>query len=129
MIKNNKGFTLIEIIVVLVILGIMVAAYIPSALGQVERANEAIDIENMQLAVKCARYYIFNNKFKADTTYYWDVISGDFVEEKPEQAYGRGKETDGGAVYYLYDNHEETINKIISVRLNDAGDFEMEWTN
>ncbi len=37
--KNNKGFTLVEIIVVLVILAILAAATIPSMLGFVEQAR------------------------------------------------------------------------------------------
>lgn len=38
--KNNKGFTLVEIIVVLVILGILAAATIPSMMGFVEQAKQ-----------------------------------------------------------------------------------------
>lgn len=39
--KNKKGFTLIEIIVVLVIMGILLAIAIPSILGYVGKANDA----------------------------------------------------------------------------------------
>lgn len=39
--KNKKGFTLIEIIVVLVIMGILLAIAIPSILGYVNKANDA----------------------------------------------------------------------------------------
>ena len=125
--KNNKGFTLVEIIIVLVILGILASAFIPSALGHIERAKEAIDIENMQLAVKCAKYYILNKKFKENTTYYWDVETGDFVTEEPAIGYGKGTERDGGAIYYLYDNTERTIGGVISLELTDEGDFSMQW--
>ena len=36
---NKKGFTLVEIIVVLVILAILVAIAVPSVLGYVEQAK------------------------------------------------------------------------------------------
>lgn len=39
--KNKKGFTLIEIIVVLVIVGIMIAIAVPAVLGYVDKAKEA----------------------------------------------------------------------------------------
>lgn len=40
MIKNKKGFTLVEIIVVLVIMGILLAIAVPSILGYVSKAND-----------------------------------------------------------------------------------------
>lgn len=39
--KNKKGFTLIEIIVVLVIMGILLAIAVPAILGYVGQANDA----------------------------------------------------------------------------------------
>lgn len=39
--KNKKGFTLVEIIVVLLIIGIMLAITIPSILGYVGKAKDA----------------------------------------------------------------------------------------
>lgn len=38
--KNKKGFTLIEIIVVLVIMGILIAIAVPSVLGYVNKAKD-----------------------------------------------------------------------------------------
>lgn len=39
--KNKKGFTLVEIIVVLLIIGILLAITIPSIMGYVEQAKDA----------------------------------------------------------------------------------------
>jgi len=39
--ENNKGFTLVELIVVLVILAILAAALVPSLLGYIDRARES----------------------------------------------------------------------------------------
>ena len=38
--KNNKGFTLVELIVVLVILAIMAAVLVPALLGYIDRAKD-----------------------------------------------------------------------------------------
>lgn len=38
--RNKKGFTLVEIIVVLVIMGILLAIAVPSVLGYVNKAND-----------------------------------------------------------------------------------------
>ena len=40
---NSKGFTLIELIIVVVILGVLVGIAVPSYLGYVEQANENRD--------------------------------------------------------------------------------------
>lgn len=44
--KSRKGFTLIELIVVIAILGILAAILVPSILGYVDQANEAADKAN-----------------------------------------------------------------------------------
>ena len=40
--KNNKGFTLVEIIVVLVILAILAAIAVPAVLGYVNESKDAL---------------------------------------------------------------------------------------
>lgn len=59
--KNNKGFTLIELIVVLVIVGILAAIAVPQYLGFAEKARAAEAI-NMLGAMKTAEEaYAFSN--------------------------------------------------------------------
>lgn len=53
--RNKKGFTLIEIIVVLVIMGILIAIAVPSVLGYVNKAKEQrylSDAEHIILVLK-----------------------------------------------------------------------------
>lgn len=44
--ENNKGFTLVELIVVLVILAILAAILVPALLGYIDRAKSSQDILN-----------------------------------------------------------------------------------
>ena len=46
--KNNKGFTLMEMLIVVAIIAILVAIAIPSMTTQLEKAREAADIANIR---------------------------------------------------------------------------------
>ena len=58
--KNNKGFTLVEIIVVLVILAILAAIAVPAVLGYVDESKKTRYIEE-------ARYKALGNELNDDT--------------------------------------------------------------
>ena len=49
--KKNRGFTLVELIVVLVILAILAAILVPALLGWVDKANSQKDIEKAKAAM------------------------------------------------------------------------------
>ena len=55
--KNNKGFTLVEIIVVLVILAILAAATIPSMLGFVDQAKAKAATAEARMVYVAAQAY------------------------------------------------------------------------
>jgi len=48
--KNNKGFTLAELLIVVAIIAVLVAIAIPVFTTQLERAREATDLSNIRSA-------------------------------------------------------------------------------
>jgi len=53
--RNKKGFTLMEVIVVLIILAVLAAALIPTFLGFVNRANSSTAIAEARLGMTAAQ--------------------------------------------------------------------------
>lgn len=45
--KNNKGFTLVELIVVIAILGVLMAVLVPQYIQYVEKSREATDLNTL----------------------------------------------------------------------------------
>lgn len=48
--KNEKGFTLAELLIVVAIIGVLVAISIPIFTSQLEKSREAVDLANLRAA-------------------------------------------------------------------------------
>lgn len=84
--KNKKGFTLIEMLVVVAIIAILVAITVPAVSGALEKAREATDAANLHSAKAVATICAMNGKLSdattdivAGTTYYYDIDKGKVV--------------------------------------------------
>ena len=55
--KNNKGFTLVELIVVLVILAILAAILVPALLGYIDKARNSQYVEEAHSIYTAAQAY------------------------------------------------------------------------
>lgn len=63
-IKNNKGFTLAELLIVIAIIAALVAIMIPTFSGQVQKARQAADIANLRAAYADATSQYLNGTEK-----------------------------------------------------------------
>ena len=55
--KNNKGFTLVELVIVIAILAILVGLLAPQYTKYVEKSRKSADAENLEEMVKAVQVY------------------------------------------------------------------------
>ena len=83
--SNNKGFSLIELIVVIAILGVLVGVAAPQLIGYVDRTREATDISNLENVKRAAEIYIAEKDGVIDNASLTkDVADDKFGGELPE---------------------------------------------
>ena len=88
---NKKGFTLMEMMIVIAIIVILVAISIPAMSGSLEKAHRAADAANLR-AAKAA--YLTQSMLGSDDadalndskSYYYDIKEGKFVEGAKAEA-------------------------------------------
>lgn len=118
---NKKGFTLMEMLIVVAIIVILVAISIPVFTSQVGEAQKATNEANVRAAKAAAAVeYLTADTFTADTFYY-DAADGKLEDEnKGIAAYGKGTTAVAGV--------EETPDgKILEVAIAADGTVTLKW--
>ena len=96
--KNNKGFTLAELLIVVAIIAVLVAIAIPVFTTQLEKSREATDMANVRSAyANIVAQYLTN----ADTGYSMTVTA--------QQTQDNWQNTDNGHLMIQVDGKESTI--------------------
>ena len=117
--KDKKGFTLAELLIVVAIVGILVAVSIPIFSSQLEKSREATDIANLRAAkaeaiataieiesggTDAASYNGLTRKKEAGNNYYYEgyynINTGKFQDGYI--GVGKGTKLDGGTEYPSY---------------------------
>ncbi len=121
--KNNKGFTLMEMLIVVALIAILVVISIPVFTAQLEKAREATDLANMRgaKALAVASYLVGDDStFKAGTTYAYDAENGKFVAATAEVTpYGKG--TASGKY------SSAVADQVFYVQVSTSGDVTAAW--
>lgn len=84
MLKNDKGFTLIELMVVVVILGILAAAAVPKFVNKKQDAIDSrveADLQVLQNAVEM--YYFDNGSYPTDDNFD-ALVSDGYLKKLPK---------------------------------------------
>ena len=62
--KDNKGFTLVELVIAIAILAILVGILAPQYTKYVEKSKKSADVNNMEELVKAVEVYVIDNATK-----------------------------------------------------------------
>lgn len=92
MIKREKGFTLIELIVVIAILGVLAAMVVPRFVSTTADAKQtAADatVKTIQSAVE-----LYRAEDKGDSPSIADLVTAGYLDENPNDPNGDGDTTD-----------------------------------
>lgn len=87
--KNQKGFTLTEILIVLVIAGILLALILPNSLKAIQRSNDVSDESNVQSCKTAVMLcYSENNRNWGSCDTIDKLTTGGYLKDAPFKADG-----------------------------------------
>lgn len=123
--KNKKGFTLAELLVVVAIVAVLVAISIPIFTSQLEKARESTDVANMRAAkAEAVSNYLSDEK---TGTFYYDADNGKMLTAEPASGYGKGTTKQGGTKYSSYSDSTAYTDKVIKVEVDADGGVVETW--
>lgn len=66
--KDNKGFTLVELVIVVAILAILVGLLAPQYTKYVEKSRKSADVDNLEEMVKAVQVYVVDERTETSAT-------------------------------------------------------------
>ena len=114
--KRKAGFTFAELLIVVAIIAVLVAISIPIFTSQLEKAREAVDLENVRSAYSIMQYSKMSEqgpngeKLSKEKTYYFYLQPDGHFEE---YIYGGGQSSMDTA--YTLKSHHPKISEWVTV--------------
>lgn len=105
--KNNKGFTLAELLIVVAIIAVLVAVSVPMFNGQLSKAREATNKANIRAAQAAAVATYLSNSNTDSVIYKYDLSTGTVTEV--DSASGEPKTIDNVGGETQYDTFYVTV--------------------
>lgn len=117
--KNKKGFTLMEMLIVVAIIVILVAISMPVFSKQLSKAKEATDQANERAAkaVATATYLADPDYIEEGVSYYYDIEKGELISSKTQAAYE----------IKAYGKAKGNESNVIKVDVDSAGAVTISW--
>lgn len=110
---QKKGFTMMEMLIVVAIIAILIAVSVPIFTSQLDTAKKNTDMAN-QRAAKAVAAATYLTKDKAADTYDYDAVNGILVD-KNTKVTGYGKCSEHSGDYLI-------------VTIADDGTISMKWS-
>ena len=123
--KNNKGFTLAEMLIVVAIIAVLVSVAIPVFANKLEAAKEAVDVSNMRTAYGIGATMMMTGELDEETVYYFNGAS--LIAEPPGEGCGKGTTREGSKVEYLDYNAATDVKGLFLIAYVEDGEIRIEW--
>ncbi len=102
LLRNKKGFTLMEMLIVVAIIVILVAISVPTFSSSLDSAKSAADDANYRAAKAAAVVYAVDNEIATDM--YYSIEKGEFIElTGTPEAYGQSSAHKGDYIVLTTD--------------------------
>ena len=107
--KNRKGFTLIELIVVIAILGILALFLVPSFMGYAKDAKQSVCESNMTSIQRAYHFQMAKQEKDEERDFLDNVMNNEFDD------FSTAPKCPSGGIYYIIDTGEEAGQSVFQV--------------
>tara|TARA_R110000803_G_C11981871_1_gene320889 strand:- start:1315 stop:1764 length:450 start_codon:yes stop_codon:yes gene_type:complete len=87
--KNQKGFTLLEMMIVVAIMGILVGAFMPTLINQLDKAEKARISHDLDQVASQVRFYYIDERKYPNNGKGLTLLIPDYINKLPLDPFGK----------------------------------------